>query len=477
MTFPTSEDLVGEEEVQEDKEVEETAAWEWESVTEEAGNPVIIQVVLVDPSMSCSRCAAEPEVPEPRADESDCPEQGRRGTPTDLQAAKAAQTAPSASLCSEALADAHKGFQDTSERWVAAQPEIWDLEARSYEQAEVWDLEACQAEQQTALDRPASSEAGSEEGRTRGWRHLLTPLSSPFSLACSEDTSKEASASAEPESEVDCAGASSSDKMIIEPLQAGTYGDKATPRSVHSMETGIGFGSSDATHHDGRSLLTPLTRTSQASQSGVTPLHVAAQMGSTAVVQTLLESGAAVDAITCDGFTPLHGAANMGCADTVASLISARADLSSTAADGSTALHGAARNGHVATVALLLENGSALDVCDQAGGFTPLHDAVHAGQLSMVQLLLRSRANPAPLASGTTPLDLAVHGAHLEIVQALLVARAWPTADGAQQMLSPLRLAAHGNHTQILRLLLSHLRQSHIDCQEWLACFSTSGAQ
>ena len=368
----------------EDLDGEEATPWEWESVSE-AGCPVVLQVVLCDPSLCCSRCA---------------------------ESHPAAASCPSAHRgARHPFAPAQVGDSDSWDSWgrrgilqeeVPAPPEVWDLEACQ----EFRDGLRRQVKPGVESVRSTSSD-GSCQGRTQ-WRHLLTPISSPFSLACSDSSPEWLQAEPQPAVEVvevaadaeiaevaSCSGNACDAWTEESPVSAvhvdphlhaaecaelGEQLNQTKPRSVHSMETGIA-GSSD-TNSPGKSSLIPvasLARTSLISSKGVTPLHVAAELGSTDVVHNLLKSGAAVDAATSDGFTPLHGAANMGCAETVASLISARADVSVPAIDGSTALHGAARHGHTETVVLLLEKGSVLDAADHNGGFTPLHDAAHAG--------------------------------------------------------------------------------------------------
>ena len=453
--FSPSEELDGD-----DGNGQEALLGEWESVSE-AGSPIVIQVVLCDPSLFCPRCvAAETHGCSDKPNLLETFDTPDKRSPPEIHEVQESDLAAAGCLSvSPGPTHAFPDFWDSSHHPVVG----------SVGEPEIWDLEACRAELRSGSDRPSTSDSGSEARtrRTRCWRHLLTPVSSPFSLACSDDSSAEVRQTDEPHGESDCVDASSSavklDVDSQEPIRLTqhleTPSEGMKPKSVHSMETGFGAGSSVATHLGG-SLLSPLTRTSCNSEKGLTPLHVAAEIGNAEAVQALLQSGAAVDAATSDGFTPLHGAAKTGCSETVASLISARADPCSIAADGSTALHGAARHGHVQTVGLLLERGSMLDPKDHIGGFSPLHDAAHGGHLAMVQLLLARRADPSPVASGTTPLDLGAHGGHAEVVAALLAARAWPRPDNPRTMLSPLRLAARGNHQQVLRLLLSRLREA-----------------
>ncbi|KAL4419244.1 hypothetical protein ABPG77_001182 [Micractinium sp. CCAP 211/92] len=89
--------------------------------------------------------------------------------------------------------------------------------------------------------------------------------------------------------------------------------------------------------------------------SGYTPLIYAAREGHAAVVQLLLESGAAPDAATAAGrSTALHRAAWMGHIDVVHTLLAAGATPGLQDADGQTALHKAVQRGHSGVAAVLL---------------------------------------------------------------------------------------------------------------------------
>ncbi|WP_432262828.1 ankyrin repeat domain-containing protein [Cupriavidus sp. TMH.W2] len=70
----------------------------------------------------------------------------------------------------------------------------------------------------------------------------------------------------------------------------------------------------------------------------LTPLMAAARVGRTAVVQTLLDSGADPNRTDGQGFTPAHYAAGLGYTNTVVALEDAGADLAAVARDGSTPL-------------------------------------------------------------------------------------------------------------------------------------------
>lgn len=66
-------------------------------------------------------------------------------------------------------------------------------------------------------------------------------------------------------------------------------------------------------------------------ESGLTPLHVAAFMGNMTIVQNLLNNGAGVDQRTMRGETPLHLAARANQTDVMRILLRYKADVNAKA--------------------------------------------------------------------------------------------------------------------------------------------------
>jgi ankyrin repeat protein len=93
-------------------------------------------------------------------------------------------------------------------------------------------------------------------------------------------------------------------------------------------------------------------------------IHDAAEYGRTAVVQLLLEAGAAVDAVDEEDNTALHLAAWNGHTPVVQLLLDAQASVNAAGNERATALHYAAYDGHIEVVQLLLEAGAAVNAAD-----------------------------------------------------------------------------------------------------------------
>jgi len=93
-----------------------------------------------------------------------------------------------------------------------------------------------------------------------------------------------------------------------------------------------------------------------------TPLHIAAQMGHTTVVQYLINKGASNQAqchwLDDEGFTPLHLAAWMGRDDTVKVLLAKGADPNCKTKKGQTPLGSARERNQTTTIQLLREHGA-----------------------------------------------------------------------------------------------------------------------
>mmetsp|Transcript_2640 Transcript_2640/g.9560 ORF Transcript_2640/g.9560 Transcript_2640/m.9560 type:complete len:557 (-) Transcript_2640:528-2198(-) len=152
-----------------------------------------------------------------------------------------------------------------------------------------------------------------------------------------------------------------------------------------------------------------------------TPLHRAARYGQVAAARLLLAAGAEIDRGTQDEeMTPLHLAVLHGHVEVVRLLLECKAAVDTVSVKGKTPLHYAASDGNVAVVRLLGENGAALD---REGRWveTPLHFAARYGHTGTVRVLLELGADVhGGMKSEFTPLHVAISRADVETVRVLM---------------------------------------------------------
>ena len=183
----------------------------------------------------------------------------------------------------------------------------------------------------------------------------------------------------------------------------------------------------------------------------------AAERGNSALVRTLLDAGANVNAPQVDGMTALHWAVYHDDAETAGLLIRSGANVNAENRYGVPPLSVAATNGSADIVALLLDAGGNANAALR-GGETVLMTAARTGSLGAVRALLAHGADPnaleqreqtalmwaaaeghaavthalievgadlhAKLKSGFTPMLFAVREGHIDVVHTLLEAGA-----------------------------------------------------
>lgn len=128
----------------------------------------------------------------------------------------------------------------------------------------------------------------------------------------------------------------------------------------------------------------------QADATGITPMHVAAEMGNTTMVQTLLRHGARANAVDSNGDMPVHRAVHEGHLETVQWLLPlSQLDINSRLASGETLLHLAILSDNEAPLVayLLAQEGIDPNRPDK-DGWAPLHRAARHGLKDAVLHLL-----------------------------------------------------------------------------------------
>lgn len=146
--------------------------------------------------------------------------------------------------------------------------------------------------------------------------------------------------------------------------------------------------------------------------SGVSPLHVAALLPGTEMMEVLLTHGADPN-WGDEGFTPLHLTSTFGAADNARFLTVHGADPRFASADGTTPLHTAAKHGSVEVAAVLLEAGTPVDIpTSDEERLTPLNYGLAGDDPSkteaMVRFLLENGADPLAKESVVSPLTVAL---------------------------------------------------------------------
>uniref|UniRef100_A0AAQ5ZNV0 Ankyrin 2 n=1 Tax=Amphiprion ocellaris TaxID=80972 RepID=A0AAQ5ZNV0_AMPOC len=209
-------------------------------------------------------------------------------------------------------------------------------------------------------------------------------------------------------------------------------------------------------------------------ESGFTPLHIAAHYGNVNVATLLLNRGAAVDFTARNGITPLHVASKRGNTNMVRLLLDRGSQIDAKTRDGLTPLHCAARSGHDTAVELLLERGAPL-LARTKNGLSPLHMAAQGDHIECVKHLLQHKA---PVDDVTldylTALHVAAHCGHYRVTKLLLDKRANPNARalvGPRDVMersiygypvngwngfTPLHIACKKNRVKVMELLVKY---------------------
>ncbi|XP_048167256.1 ankyrin-3 isoform X26 [Corvus hawaiiensis] len=190
-------------------------------------------------------------------------------------------------------------------------------------------------------------------------------------------------------------------------------------------------------------------------ESGFTPLHIAAHYGNINVATLLLNRGAAVDFTARNDITPLHVASKRGNANMVKLLLDRGAKIDAKTRDGLTPLHCGARSGHEQVVEMLLDRGAPI-LSKTKNGLSPLHMATQGDHLNCVQLLIQHNVPVDDVTNDyLTALHVAAHCGHYKVAKVLLDKKANPNAK-ALNGFTPLHIACKKNRIKVMELLLKH---------------------
>uniref|UniRef100_T1H8H4 Uncharacterized protein n=1 Tax=Rhodnius prolixus TaxID=13249 RepID=T1H8H4_RHOPR len=197
----------------------------------------------------------------------------------------------------------------------------------------------------------------------------------------------------------------------------------------------------------------------------VAPLHLACSRGHTAVVQTLLDTGALVNTRTTDKLTPLHYASTRGFVDIVESLVRRGADVDALDSTERTPLKLAASRNLLDVVEILVRYGARVNIED-VKGYTALCEAVWQKNVDMVRLLLAAGAKLTP-----TPylLHYAILHRQPQMVEVLVKSGAVINIRDDLGN-TPLICAASSGQADIVKILLANGKRASVDfcgCGSW----------
>lgn len=198
-------------------------------------------------------------------------------------------------------------------------------------------------------------------------------------------------------------------------------------------------------------------------QGGMTVLHLASLKGNEEHVRFLLSVGADPNVRGVDQSTPLHLAAEAGSEAVVEVLLEdVRTDVCAREIGGDTPLHVAAEMGYVSIVAHLLTHDEKLAGTTDDRGWTPLHLAAQAGHAAVIEALLKAgadvegRTGNGQLRAPLSPLQGAAEVGNDEVV-ALLMERGARLSAASGDKPPPLALAIQNGFYSTALLLLDEL--------------------
>ena len=231
---------------------------------------------------------------------------------------------------------------------------------------------------------------------------------------------------------------------------------RASPQNAHFDDLTL------ASHAGDRQRVETLLRSganvNAGSESGTTALIESLSHGHNEIAQLLFDHGANADAISSVGWTPLHLAASSGSTKLVSEMLTRAAHINLKTQDGWTPLMLAARRRYPNIVRLLLKRGADANLSDNAGMTALIHAAngdidESGGDFDCVEALIIGGAFPnAQNNQGWTALMGAAFYGDFESVR-LLVANSAEVIARDHQGRTALGLAKEQGHAKVVRAL------------------------
>src|SRR5215469_1199452 len=209
---------------------------------------------------------------------------------------------------------------------------------------------------------------------------------------------------------------------------------------------------------------------------GSTPLHWAVRHDDLQTANSLIGSGANVNATNRYGVTPLSLACVNGNAAIIESLLKAGADPNSALPGGESALMTASRTGKVDAVRALLRHGANVNFAEDRRGQTALMWAAAEGNTGAAEELIESGADIHARTKGAlTPLLFAVREGRIDTVRSLLkhgadVNETWKAGRGTGVSgISAMVLAVANAHYELAAMMLDAGADPNASAQGWTA--------
>ncbi|MHC4604941.1 MAG: ankyrin repeat domain-containing protein [Planctomycetota bacterium] len=223
-----------------------------------------------------------------------------------------------------------------------------------------------------------------------------------------------------------------------------------------------------------RSLIAKGAQINLKDQHGETPLHHAAEHGSTRIAEFLIANGADVNAKNSKGETALHCATFWGYRQIIELLIAHGADINAKTNEGQTAMDIATQQDYPGLSTLLRESGQAQsyrsdstgEIARKARNYATLHQAVRSGDIEIIRWFIANGAdvNEKNYWPGETVLHVAAYEGRKDIAEVLIASGANVNAKSRQRTMgtkvtagdrTPLHHAAARGHKDVAELLIA----------------------